>query len=114
VRRYDWRSFVPSFKPRTHHAGQATFIEFHLVAPGSMSVAHSHEISDRLEGAFKKTLKGAIAIIHVELKHKAKHVRSIQKVASTKEQRAGQGPGQFVVRNQGAAAISTSNPQRSH
>jgi cation diffusion facilitator family transporter len=74
---------------RTRHAGKVTFIEFHLVVPGSMSVAHSHEICDRLEGALKKTLKGAIAIIHVEPEHKAKHMRSNQKVASTKEQRAG-------------------------
>lgn len=29
---------------RTRHAGMTTFIEFHLVVPGGMSVARSHEI----------------------------------------------------------------------
>jgi cation diffusion facilitator family transporter len=61
---------------RTRHAGKATFIEFHLVVRGSMSVAHSHEICDRLEAALKKTLEGAIVTIHVEPEHKAKRMRS--------------------------------------
>src|SRR5258705_3141574 len=38
---------------RTRHAGRTTFIEFHLVVPGSMSVVQSHEICDRLETALE-------------------------------------------------------------
>ncbi|CAH2396423.1 cation diffusion facilitator family transporter [Mesorhizobium escarrei] len=63
---------------RTRHAGKVTFIEFHLVVPGSMSVERSHEICDRLEAALKETLEGAIVTIHVEPEHKPKHVRSNQ------------------------------------
>jgi cation diffusion facilitator family transporter len=63
---------------RTRHAGKATFIEFHLVVPGGMSVERSHEICDRLEAALKEVLEGAIVTIHVEPEHNAKHVRSNQ------------------------------------
>jgi cation diffusion facilitator family transporter len=51
---------------RTRHAGKATFIDFHLVVPASMSVGSSHEICDRLEAAIKEALEGAVTTIHVE------------------------------------------------
>lgn len=51
---------------RTRHAGPATFVEFHLVVPGSMTVAQSHRICDTLESAIAKTIEGAEVIIHVE------------------------------------------------
>ncbi|MFE1601946.1 cation diffusion facilitator family transporter [Methylobacterium sp. ID0610] len=51
---------------RTRHAGQATFIDFHLVVPGEMTVAESHEICDRLEGVIEEALPGAVVTIHVE------------------------------------------------
>lgn len=57
---------------RTRHAGQATFIEFHLVVPGDMKVSDAHEICDRLEDALRKTVEGAQIVIHVEPEHKAK------------------------------------------
>ena len=38
---------------RTRHAGRLTFIEFHLVVPGTMPVSESHEICDRIEGALR-------------------------------------------------------------
>ena len=44
---------------KTRTAGRATFIEFHLVVPGSMSVAASHEICDRLEAALIDAVEGA-------------------------------------------------------
>jgi divalent metal cation (Fe/Co/Zn/Cd) transporter len=58
---------------RTRHAGKATFIDFDLVVPGTMSVLEAHEICDRLEAAIKKVLNGAVVTIHVEPEHKAKH-----------------------------------------
>ena len=58
---------------RTRHAGRATFIEFHLVAPGEMSVFDAHEICDRLEAALQHAIDGAQVTIHVEPEHKCKH-----------------------------------------
>ncbi|MEA1833513.1 cation diffusion facilitator family transporter [Methylobacterium durans] len=51
---------------RTRHAGQATFIDFHLVVPGEMTVADSHAICDRLENAIEGAIEGAVVVIHVE------------------------------------------------
>jgi cation diffusion facilitator family transporter len=51
---------------RTRAAGQATFIDFHLVVPGAMSVEASHAICDRLENALESTIPGAVVTIHVE------------------------------------------------
>ena len=58
---------------RTRHAGPATFIEFHLVVPGSMSVDAAHDICDRIEAALKDQVPGASITIHVEPENKAKH-----------------------------------------
>jgi cation diffusion facilitator family transporter len=58
---------------RTRHAGRTTFIDFHLVVPGVMSVAEAHEICDRIEAALKRDVEGAVIIIHVEPDEKAKH-----------------------------------------
>jgi cation diffusion facilitator family transporter len=58
---------------RTRHAGRVTFIEFHLVVPGTMSVADSHAICDGVEEALKADVPDAIITIHVEPEHKAKH-----------------------------------------
>lgn len=61
---------------RTRHAGRNTYIEFHLVVPGSMTVTRSHKICDRLEAALGHAIHGAIVTIHVEPDHEAKHERS--------------------------------------
>jgi cation diffusion facilitator family transporter len=58
---------------RTRHAGRSTFLEFHLVVPGTMEVAASHEICDRIEAAFRREMPFMIVNIHVEPEHKAKH-----------------------------------------
>jgi len=58
---------------RTRHAGKMTFIDFHLVVPGEMTVAESHGICDRIEAALKKEVPDASITIHVEPEHKAKH-----------------------------------------
>ncbi len=57
---------------RTRHAGRTTFIEFHLVMPGTMTVAESHAICDRVEAALKEDAPDAVITIHVEPEEKAK------------------------------------------
>ncbi|MCI5074411.1 cation diffusion facilitator family transporter [Oricola sp.] len=51
---------------RTRVAGPATFIDFHLVVPKTMSVGAAHEICDRLEDAIRDFVPGASIAIHVE------------------------------------------------
>jgi len=58
---------------RTRAGGRATFIEFHLVVPGSMTVADAHEICDTIERALKSQIADASTTIHVEPEEKAKH-----------------------------------------
>ncbi len=58
---------------RTRHAGRVTFLEFHLVVPGAMTVAAAHEICDRVETALKAEMEGLVITIHVEPEGKAKH-----------------------------------------
>lgn len=57
---------------RSRHAGAATFIEFHLVVPGEMTVNEAHEICDRIEAALESEIAGSDVSIHVEPEHKAK------------------------------------------
>ncbi len=58
---------------RTRHAGRLTFLEFHLVVPGSMSVSDAHAICDRVESALRAEMQGLMITIHVEPEGKAKH-----------------------------------------
>jgi cation diffusion facilitator family transporter len=58
---------------RTRHAGRMTFIDFHLVVPGHMSVTDAHDICDRIERALKEEVQDALITIHVEPDNKAKH-----------------------------------------
>ncbi|HEX7389587.1 MAG TPA: cation diffusion facilitator family transporter [Acidiphilium sp.] len=58
---------------RVRQAGQSSFLEFHLVVPGGMSVSAAHEICDRIEAVLKTEMPGVIITIHVEPDHKAKH-----------------------------------------
>ncbi len=57
---------------RTRMAARVVFIEFHLVVPGSMTVADSHQICDRIEAALVRTVPGAQVLIHVEPEAEAK------------------------------------------
>ena len=57
---------------KTRTAGRATFIEFHLVVPGSMTVAASHVICDRIEQALQAAVLDAQVLIHVEPEEEAK------------------------------------------
>lgn len=57
---------------KTRTAGRVTFIEFHLVVPGDMTVATSHQICNRLEAALIEAVQGAEVLIHVEPEEEAK------------------------------------------
>ncbi|KKB08734.1 cation diffusion facilitator family transporter [Devosia chinhatensis] len=58
---------------RTRQAGRLTFIDFHLVVPGAMSVDNAHEICDRIEAKLREAVKDVQITIHVEPEQKAKH-----------------------------------------
>jgi len=57
---------------RSRIAGRVSFIEFHLVVPGDMTVSASHAICDRLETALAEAVPGAEVLIHVEPEDEAK------------------------------------------
>jgi cation diffusion facilitator family transporter len=57
---------------RMRHAGRLTFLEFHLVVPGTMTVADSHAICDRVEEALRAEMQHLVITIHVEPEAKAK------------------------------------------
>jgi cation diffusion facilitator family transporter len=57
---------------RTRTAGPATFVEFHLVVPGAMTVARAHDICDRIEAALHERIQDAQILIHVEPEEEAK------------------------------------------
>jgi cation diffusion facilitator family transporter len=57
---------------RTRHAGRRTFIDFHLVVPGTMTVSAAHEICDRIEKALRAEVVDTLITIHVEPEDKAK------------------------------------------
>ena len=58
---------------RTRQAGKMTFVDFHLVVPGTMSVEAAHGICDRIEAVLKDAVANAQITIHVEPEDKAKH-----------------------------------------
>ncbi|SDI17201.1 cation diffusion facilitator family transporter [Aliiruegeria lutimaris] len=51
---------------RTRRAGQAVFVEFHLVVPREMSVGAAHDICDRIEAAIDEQIEQVRTTIHVE------------------------------------------------
>ena len=57
---------------RMRYAGRLTFLEFHLVVPGTMTVADSHAICDRIEATLKAEMNHLEITIHVEPEAKAK------------------------------------------
>ena len=58
---------------RTRQAGKMTFIDFHLVVPGAMSVDDAHGICDRIESQLRNAVRDVQITIHVEPEDKAKH-----------------------------------------
>lgn len=57
---------------RMRHTGKQTFLEFHLVVPGSMTVAESHAICDHVEETLRAEMPHLTITIHVEPEEKAK------------------------------------------
>lgn len=57
---------IEAHELRTRHAGKATFLDFHLVVPGTLSVNEAHAICDRIEAALTAEIEHAIVTIHVE------------------------------------------------
>ena len=51
---------------RTRKAGPRRFIEFHLLVPGTMSVAASHALCDRIESSLAAHMPKSSITIHVE------------------------------------------------
>jgi cation diffusion facilitator family transporter len=51
---------------RTRKAGSRRFVELHVLVPGGMSVAASHELCDRIEDALAAALPRLAVTIHVE------------------------------------------------
>jgi cation diffusion facilitator family transporter len=58
---------------KARQAGRATFVQFHLVVPGTMRVDEAHDICDRMESALCGEMEHLVVNIHVEPEHKAKH-----------------------------------------
>lgn len=58
---------------RTRQAGKLTFIDFHLVVPGTMSVDDAHQICDVIEAKLREAVPDVQITIHVEPEAKAKH-----------------------------------------
>lgn len=59
---------------RTRQAGRRTFVDFHLVVPGAISVSEAHDICDRIERALRGDVEDVMITIHVEPDDKAKHM----------------------------------------
>jgi cation diffusion facilitator family transporter len=57
---------------KTRIAGRATFIEFHLIVDGDMTVRESHVICDRIEEALRAEIPSVRITIHVEPDNEAK------------------------------------------
>ncbi len=51
---------------KTRRAGPATFVQFHLVVAGAMTVDEAHRLCDRLESQALQLLPGSQVEIHVE------------------------------------------------
>lgn len=58
---------------RTRQAGRMTFIDFHLVVPGAMTVDAAHAICDAIEAKLREAVREVQITIHVEPEDKAKH-----------------------------------------
>lgn len=58
---------------RVREAGAVTFVEFHLIVPGTMTVNESHVICDRIEAAIRQVTGRALISIHTEPEYKAKN-----------------------------------------
>lgn len=67
------RGAIEAHDIRTRIAGSTTFLDFHLVVPGTMSVLEAHDICDRIEHALRQKMGNTLVHIHVEPDNLAKH-----------------------------------------
>lgn len=51
---------------RTRHAGNSTFVDFHFLVPGSLSVRQAHAHGDRIEDALRIVCPDARITVHIE------------------------------------------------
>ncbi len=51
---------------RTRQAGARRFVDFHLLVPGSMTVADSHVLTDAIEASLRAALPNVEPTIHIE------------------------------------------------
>lgn len=51
---------------RTRRAGALKFMSVHLLMPGAWTIAHGHDIAERLENDLRKTVPGLIVFTHME------------------------------------------------
>lgn len=51
---------------RTRQAGNSTFIDFHFLVPGSLSVRQAHAHGDRIEDALRQVCPDARITVHIE------------------------------------------------
>jgi cation diffusion facilitator family transporter len=65
---------------RTRHAGRRSFIEFHLVVPGELTVAAAHDICDRIERSLLADFGDAVITIHVEPAHEARQTGIVMRL----------------------------------
>ena len=61
---------------RARYAGRLTFLDFHLVVPGAMTVRESHSICDRIEAMLRSDMPHLAITIHVEPEEKARRNRA--------------------------------------
>lgn len=67
------RGAIEAHDIRTRVVGAITFLEFHLVVPGSMTVEEAHTICDRIEAGLRTRMGDTLVHIHVEPDNMAKH-----------------------------------------
>jgi divalent metal cation (Fe/Co/Zn/Cd) transporter len=51
---------------RTRRAGQRTFVEFHLLVDGDLTVRAAHHLAHKVESALVAAVQGVEVMIHIE------------------------------------------------
>jgi len=64
---------IQAHELRMRQSGTASFLEFHLVVPGTMTVNEAHDICDRIEAALQREMEGVVVTIHIEPEGEAEH-----------------------------------------
>lgn len=60
------REMIGFHKLRCRKAGAQRHIDFHLLMPAQMSIAHGHDFTEHLQGEIAKALPGSEVLIHLE------------------------------------------------